>query len=48
MHNNGAVTVAQDEKSCIVFGMPKVAIDLGGVDHVVSLDQIPEKILELA
>ncbi len=47
MHTNGATTVAQDERSCIVFGMPRVAIEMGGVDHIVSLKQIPEKILEL-
>lgn len=41
MHEGGAVTYAQDEKSCVVFGMPKEAIRLGGVDHVVPLDAIP-------
>ncbi|MDD3718252.1 MAG: chemotaxis response regulator protein-glutamate methylesterase [Actinomycetota bacterium] len=40
-------TVAQDEESCLVFGMPKVAIKRGCVDWVVSLDLIPEKIMEL-
>lgn len=41
MHETGAVTYAQDEESCVVFGMPKEAIKLGGVDHVVPLDRIP-------
>jgi len=41
MHDTGALTFAQDEVSCVVFGMPKEAIRLGGVDHVVGLDQIP-------
>jgi two-component system, chemotaxis family, protein-glutamate methylesterase/glutaminase len=36
----GATTYAQDEASCVVFGMPKEAIKLGGVSHVVGLDRI--------
>jgi two-component system chemotaxis response regulator CheB len=41
MKKAGAYTVAQDEASCVVFGMPKEAIRLGGVDKVVSLSDIP-------
>ena len=41
MRENGAVTVAQSEKSCIVFGMPKEAIKLGAADRIISLDEIP-------
>ena len=41
MHDAGATTYAQDEASCVVFGMPKEAIKLGGVDHVIPLDKIP-------
>ncbi len=48
MKNNGAQTIAQDEKSCIVFGMPKVAIEMGGVDKISSLDNIPHQILQMA
>lgn len=48
MKNEGACTIAQDEASCVVFGMPKEAIKLNAVDHVVSLGRIPQKILELA
>ncbi len=40
MFETGAVTYAQDEASCVVFGMPKEAIKLGGVAHVVPLDRI--------
>lgn len=47
MHSMGAKTIAQDEKSCVVFGMPKVAIELGGVDRVVSLEQIPSEIFSM-
>ncbi|MBI5813985.1 MAG: chemotaxis response regulator protein-glutamate methylesterase [Nitrospinae bacterium] len=48
MKQSGAATVAQDEDSCVVFGMPKEAIKLGGVDKVVPLGKIPETILSLA
>jgi two-component system, chemotaxis family, protein-glutamate methylesterase/glutaminase len=48
MKDNGADTVAQDEASCVVFGMPKEAIALGAADHVLSLGDIPRKILDLA
>lgn len=48
MKDAGARTVAQDEASCVVFGMPKEAIAHGGVDHVLPLDKIPQKILDLA
>jgi two-component system chemotaxis response regulator CheB len=44
----GAATVAQDEKSCIVFGMPKEAIALGASDKVISLDAIPAEIMRYA
>lgn len=47
MKRNGADTLAQDEASCVVFGMPKEAIANGGADHVLPLDAIPAKILEL-
>ena len=47
MHDEGALTIAQDEKSCVVFGMPKVAIEKGGVDHIVPLDKIAQKTIEL-
>lgn len=40
----GARTIAQDEESCVVFGMPKEAIKLGAADRVISLQQIPENI----
>ncbi|KAB2911927.1 MAG: chemotaxis response regulator protein-glutamate methylesterase [Dechloromonas sp.] len=41
MHDAGARTIAQDEASCVVFGMPKEAIKLGAADQVMPLDQIP-------
>lgn len=45
MHQAGAFTIAQDEASSIVFGMPKEAIAHGGVDRVVPLDQLAREIL---
>lgn len=48
MHDSGIKTIAQDKKSCIVYGMPKEALALEGVDYVVSLDKIAEKILDLS
>lgn len=46
MHESGAHTCAQDEESCVVFGMPKEAIRLGGVDQVLALSQIAGVISE--
>jgi two-component system chemotaxis response regulator CheB len=45
MHDVGAKTIAQDESSCVVFGMPKEAIKLGAVDQTIPLDQIPAAIV---
>jgi len=41
MKEAGAPTIGQDEKSCIVYGMPKAAFDIGAVQKVMSLDNIP-------
>ena len=48
MKEAGAVNIAQSEKSCVVFGMPKEAIKLEAAQHVVDLDKIPETIISLA
>ncbi len=45
MRDAGAHTVAQDEASCVVFGMPKEAIRLGAAQEVMPLQHIPQKIL---
>lgn len=47
MKKNGASTIAQDEASCVVFGMPKVAIELGAVDKIVELNKIPGQIVKM-
>jgi two-component system chemotaxis response regulator CheB len=48
MKQAGAATVAQDEATCVVFGMPKEAIKFGGVDRVLPLQSIPSAILAYA
>ena len=40
-------TIAQDEASCVIFGMPKVAIKKGNIDFIVPLNKIVDKIKEL-
>ena len=45
MHKAGVPTIAQNKETCIVFGMPKEAIDRGGVDTVLPLQKIPEAII---
>ena len=47
MRDAGARTLAQDEASCVVFGMPNEAIKLGGVDQVLPLEQIARAALSL-
>jgi two-component system chemotaxis response regulator CheB len=44
----GAHTIAQDEASCVVFGMPREAIALGAAERVVALHSIPDAILNAA
>ena len=45
MFDAGAATVAQDEASCVVFGMPKEAIKLGGAKRIMPLTEIHRAIL---
>ena len=45
MHAAGARTIAQDEASCVVFGMPREAIKLGAADQVMGLERIPEAMM---
>jgi len=47
MKRAGAATVAQNEETCVVFGMPKEAIALGAADRIVSLSAIPGEIQRL-
>ncbi len=47
MKKMGAKTIAQDEKSCVVYGMPKAAVEIGAVDYIEPLDNIPDKLITL-
>ena len=47
MKQAGAYNVAQDEASCVVFGMPAEAIKHGGVDQVLPLERIAPEVLRL-
>lgn len=47
MRNAGARTLGQDEASCIVYGMPKAAFELGAVERQVSLSRMSASILDL-
>jgi two-component system chemotaxis response regulator CheB len=48
MRKRGAHTIVQDEASSVVFGMPKAAIDLGGQEYVVPLENIADLLVRLA
>ncbi|MBV6457196.1 MAG: Chemotaxis response regulator protein-glutamate methylesterase [Fimbriimonadaceae bacterium] len=45
MHDAGAHTIAQDEATCVVFGMPKEAIATGGVDDILPLPKIAQRLV---
>jgi two-component system chemotaxis response regulator CheB len=47
MKQAGAGTIAQDEATCVVFGMPKEAIQLGAADKILPLSQIPHEIIRM-
>ncbi|NOV65613.1 two-component system chemotaxis response regulator CheB [Clostridium saccharobutylicum] len=47
MRKCGARTLGQDEKSSIVYGMPKVAYNIGAVEKQVSLDNLPQKLFSM-
>ena len=48
MKRAGSITIAQDEATCVVFGMPKEAIELGAVDEVIPLERIATTLLRRA
>jgi two-component system chemotaxis response regulator CheB len=48
LQDAGAPTIAQDEKTSVVWGMPGEAVKLGAADHILSLEVIAQKILDLA
>ncbi|MFY0686640.1 MAG: chemotaxis response regulator protein-glutamate methylesterase [Cyclobacteriaceae bacterium] len=47
MRNAGAHTLAQDEESCVVFGMPKEAIKMGAAEKIVPLTDVAATLLEM-
>jgi two-component system chemotaxis response regulator CheB len=47
IHDEGGHTLGQDERSCVVYGMPKAAADLGAVQRQTSLERMADAILEL-
>lgn len=47
MRQAGAITIAQDEESSVVWGMPGEAVKIDAVDHVLPLDLIANKVLNL-
>ena len=47
MKNSGAKTLGQNEESCVVYGMPKIAYEIGAVQKQVPLDKIASNILSL-
>ena len=48
MRECGAVTIGQDRETCVVYGMPKVAIEIGAVEHILPIYQVADKIISLA
>lgn len=46
MHNNGAYTIGQDEKTSMVYGMPKVAYEIGAVDEQVGIFDVAGRIMD--
>ncbi len=47
VHLNGGITLAQSERTCVIYGMPKVAVELDGIDEILDLDDIPKRIIEI-
>ncbi|HRP69875.1 MAG TPA: CheB methylesterase domain-containing protein, partial [Turneriella sp.] len=45
MKKSGAYTIAQDEESCVVYGMPKEAVKCGAVDKILPLENIAAEVL---
>jgi two-component system chemotaxis response regulator CheB len=48
MKRRGARTIGQDEKSCVVYGMPKVAYNIGAVEKQIPLENIAASIYALS
>lgn len=46
--DNGALTIAQNEETCVVYGMPKAAVDIGAAEKILPLDKIPQALVQAA
>jgi two-component system, chemotaxis family, protein-glutamate methylesterase/glutaminase len=46
LKTNGAYTIGQDQKTCMVYGMPKVAFELGAIQKQVPLEMVPKEIIK--
>jgi two-component system chemotaxis response regulator CheB len=42
-----SLTISQDEESCVVYGMPRKAVEWGAVDEVRNLEEIVRRLIEL-
>jgi two-component system chemotaxis response regulator CheB len=47
MRNSGAYTIAQSEKSCVVFGMPREAIRIEAADKILDLEEMPDYLVRV-
>ena len=47
LHKKGAYVIAESQKTCVVYGMPKAAVDAGIVDEVLPLNEIPDAMVRL-
>lgn len=47
LRRSGAFTIAESEESCVVFGMPKMAMSMGAAPEVLALEQIAPRILRV-
>ena len=47
MHDAGSLTMVQDEESCVVYGMPRKAVECGAVDEIKNLEGIVKRLIEL-
>ena len=48
MHDSGSHTIAQDEESCVVYGMPRKAVENGAVDEILDLENIVRRLIALS